>query len=257
MHIIQCAANICTDNVFPLTLKARHTQSQSLSILLRTDRNPMETTDKKLVQKLHIQEALLECADFLSCYTQLANAHPVDFIVQDLWNRIIPQNIQRELSALSAEELHQLPDCQTPNALSFNRHNQTQTRSKEAGASASEITDSDTSLPCDVDRLVLGTEEGTSHKEDLSSSKRQSTRWKQNSLCDFLIAVQEHCIEHFQCLKALEGNFSSWLGEKDGKRSERAVFVHAFMKEKKMHEVEIMADMCTKIFNKCSADVVS
>ena len=212
----------------------------------------MGTRDQKKQQKFQIQEALLECADFLTCYLQLANAHPVDFITQDRWNRVLPQNIQKELSALTVEELHQLPSCQTQNV--FHDCKQARRLSEEAAASKSDHS----KLPSDVERLTLNKKEGPLPEEGLSSNKKQSMLWKHNSLQEFLTAVQEHCIEHLQCVKASVQDFSSWLGEKDDlTRPETVPFVRAFMKQKKMHEVEIMADLCAQIFNKCSADVVS
>ncbi|KAL8599317.1 hypothetical protein ACOMHN_008032 [Nucella lapillus] len=43
----------------------------------------------------------------------------------------------------------------------------------------------------------------------------------------------------------------------DSQAPVRKPFVHAFMNEKKMHEVEIMADLCAEIFRRSSADIVS
>ena len=204
----------------------------------------MESNQTKSQEKSVIQQALSDCASFLQCYLPLANAHPVDFITQNVWDSVLPENIQEELCSLTKEDLYMLPSCynicsdqaSVPHAGSVVHSGEECKKHGESERGASKIVS-----------------EGESSS---SGGKIKQHQWQHKSLADFLKALQEHLIENLECLRTSMYSLSTRLQEKEG-GLESTAFVHSFMNEKKMHEVEIMADLCARIFNKSTADMVS
>jgi hypothetical protein len=220
-------------------------------------------------QSSAVVQTLTACADFLGRHLDLANSHPVDFIVKDLWHRILPEEIQEELQALSEDQLKHVPSSR------LEHDNKTSQSENDCG-------DADV-LCSNVEKLkVFSNERGLAVKEDLydcdfsvcankdcacannifpRKSYSPSATWQHSSpLQDFLASVQKHCLENLPHVAMDVASLNSWLHEGGdseivGQHAEN-VFVHAFMKEKKMHEVEIMANVCRKLFDKAAADVV-
>ncbi|XP_076466719.1 putative methyltransferase-like protein 25 [Babylonia areolata] len=224
---------------------------------------------QKSQQKVFLGQALSACADFLTEYLPLANAHAVDFIIHDAWNTVLPSRIQCELLALSEEQLFQLPSnciCHEP----YSPHKPSKAPEECKQNTELEKRFGDVQLHTDEVKMCEGKSEWASdtHSAESESNgevlkketkKNQDSKgavWNHDSLRVFLEAVKEHCLDRLLSLNESMDNLSSWLDSRDGCGVKRVPFVHAFMNEKKMHEVEMMADLCARIFDRSSADLV-
>lgn len=65
--------------------------------------------DSRRLQLKQVHDGLSKCLRFLQPYLSLANAHAIDFIINDYWNNLLPPTVQDELQLLTNTQLLLLP----------------------------------------------------------------------------------------------------------------------------------------------------
>ena len=51
----------------------------------------------------NVEKCMIQTYDFILKYLPLANGHNTDFIIDDLWNTLIPEKIRHDLDHLNNE----------------------------------------------------------------------------------------------------------------------------------------------------------
>lgn len=222
----------------------------------------MFKVDEQKAQRVsRVRQTLSQCANFIKDFSDLANAHPCDFIVNNHWNRLLPDYIQKQLLQLSEKNLAKLLTCQHTDY--------------DPSTTSSFCTDA----PCeyldhqfrksDIDGCIKSMDDGNklqtnivpqTEMEDLNIEYQENSNspipWKGRSLNQFLSEAQKNCLEGLASVCTDVDELQSWLREGINVSQETMPFVQTYMKVKKEHEVEIMAAVCTCLFHKCSADMV-
>lgn len=203
-----------------------------------------------------VTKALSESSQFLKDYLSLANAHPTHFIVNNLWDNLLPQHIQEELLALSDQELCKLPLYQhLRNVGTADKATITNTLRQAHDIQCISSTNFTSTSTSQID-VSGGQREGRNLNDEFDVN-HTVTRW--DNLNNFLLEAQNHSMQNLPCTNTDLKNIWDWLEDKSTAVLNGPIepqWVNTFMKKKKLHEVEIMATLCTQLFYKSSANIV-
>ena len=179
------------------------------------------------LDRTQIEQTLGRIIDFLENYLPLANAHVADFLIADSWNKLVPQEIQADLLKLSEAELARLPSCALYNKSDAISPKETSANSAESESAIAAKSFSDTS--------------SQPSKRDLWDRSKLPV-WHHKELRTFVLEAQSFTLPQLGSLTNIKDLMESW---KIGDNSRTTI--RQFMSEKKSHEVDMMADVCSTL----------
>ncbi|XP_071137332.1 probable methyltransferase-like protein 25 isoform X1 [Mytilus edulis] len=192
--------------------------------------SPRYTNKEQKVIKA--KEKLKEMLTFLQDYLPLANVHSNNFILHNIWDKYLSENIRKELELMTDEAVLMLQNRMLQNQNDYIKEGQTKATNNADWIFSSKY---------------LEAAPRTGNVRNLQDIPVFPVEWKHHSIDHFLKDASQNTLACSGLVSTLDDLLCS---------DRTPLVISNFMTPKKCHEVNIMSDVCSFISKNAGIDVV-